>query len=264
MPSRVIASDLDGTLIPPELDEARRRDIARFGRAAAGRALRLAYVTGRHAPLALAGIREAGLPPPAWLFADVGTSLHVPDGPAYAEDPEFHRAMIDALGLASFDEIRRRLAGLAGLELQDAAKQAEFKLSYDVRGRDPADVVPAARARVGALAGRLTFVASRDPITGHGLLDVLPADSGKRFALEWLRRAAGLDAPDVLFAGDSGNDRDALLSGHPAVLVGNAPGPLREALRREARETGVEDRVYFARASFAAGVLEGCRHFGFL
>lgn len=264
MPSRVLASDLDGTLIPPVLDEERREEIARFDREAGRVPLRLAYITGRHPEFALAGIRDAGLALPAWLFADVGTSLHVPDDTEYSRDPEFRLAMVDALGPASFDEVRRRLAGLAGLELQEAAKQAEFKLSYYVRGRDAADMVPAALARVGTLAARLRLVVSRDPITGDGLLDVLPAESGKRFALGWLRRAAAIDTADVLFAGDSGNDRDALLSGHPAVLVGNAPASLRDSLRREAREVGLEDRVYFARAHFAAGVLEGCRHFGFL
>jgi hydroxymethylpyrimidine pyrophosphatase-like HAD family hydrolase len=66
---------------------------------------------------------------------------------------------------------------------------------------------------------------------------------------------------DVVFAGDSGNDTDALLSGVRSVLVGNAPDTLRSEVRASAENRGLLDRVYFASSHFAAGVVEGLHHF---
>jgi len=264
MPHRYLASDLDGTLIPPILDAERAREIAVFGRCAAEERLGLAYVTGRHAELAIEGIAAAGLPYPERLFCDVGTSLYVREGESYALDAAFRHAMTEALGLASMPEIRHLLDDVSGLVRQEDAKQAEFKLSYYVRGSDRERTEADLRTRLAPLEARLRVVSSVDPVTGDGLVDVLPRAAGKRRALDWLCRTLDLDMADVLYAGDSGNDHDALLSGHPAVLVGNAPDDLRDQLVREARAAGLEGRLYVARESFAAGVLEGCRHFGFL
>ncbi len=264
MRTRYLASDLDGTLIAPVPDAGTRRDVARFAALTAEAGLGLAYVTGRHAELALEGIRAAGLPWPSRIFSDVGTCLHVREGDEYVLDLSFRRAMTEALGAASMPEIRRVLGGVPGLELQEAAKQAEFKLSYYLRGANRARAADELGRRLAPLETRVAVISSEDPVTGDGLVDILPQSAGKRQALAWLCRTLGLDAADVLFAGDSGNDRDALLSGHPAVLVGNAPDELRTLLAREARAAGLEANLYLAREPFAAGVLEGCRHFDFL
>jgi len=55
-----------------------------------------------------------------------------------------------------------------------------------------------------------------------------------------------------------------MLAGFKGILVGNAPEALRRDLQRDAARLGILDRVYFARAPYAGGVLEGCRHFGLL
>ena len=66
----------------------------------------------------------------------------------------------------------------------------------------------------------------------------------------------------MVFAGDSGNDRAAILSGVRAVVVGNAGDDLRDGLRREAERRGLGERIHFSEAPYAAGVVEGCRYFG--
>jgi hydroxymethylpyrimidine pyrophosphatase-like HAD family hydrolase len=71
----------------------------------------------------------------------------------------------------------------------------------------------------------------------------------------------GLPDRRVLYFGDSGNDTDALLAGFNGVLVGNAPESLRAFLRENAVLRGIDDRLYFAESPYAAGVVEGCRHF---
>ena len=72
----LLASDLDGTLIPLERDAQRLREVAELVDAfEASEGLLLAYVTGRHLSLAQAGIEEIGLPSPDWFVCDVGTRL---------------------------------------------------------------------------------------------------------------------------------------------------------------------------------------------
>jgi HAD superfamily hydrolase (TIGR01484 family) len=264
MPPRYLASDLDGTLIPPVLDADRRRDIDEFTRRTEAGGLDLTYVTGRHLALATDGIGAAGLPWPARIFCDVGTSLHVRAGDGYVRDEAFRHAMAATLGETLMAGVRRLLDDVEGLALQEPSKQAEFKLSYYVRGPAREAAGREVRRRLAPVRHRIEIISSEDPASGDGLLDLLPEAAGKRHALDWLCRTSGLAREDVLFAGDSGNDRDALLSGHPAVLVGNAPDSLRTDLARVAGHAGLGDRLYFARAPFAAGVVEGAEHFGFL
>jgi hypothetical protein len=55
-----------------------------------------------------------------------------------------------------------------------------------------------------------------------------------------------------------------MLSGFRVIVVGNATDALKERVRTGAHGLGIGERVHFAEASYAAGVLEGCRRFGVL
>jgi HAD superfamily hydrolase (TIGR01484 family) len=69
-----------------------------------------------------------------------------------------------------------------------------------------------------------------DPFEGQGLLDFLPRDVSKAYALKWWSDYHGVSHSDVVFAGDSGNDLAALTAGFCAILVANADrGVAREA-----------------------------------
>jgi hypothetical protein len=48
------------------------------------------------------------------------------------------------------------------------------------------------------------------------------------------------------------------------VVVGNRNASPRTAWPRVRAALGLAERVYFAEASYAAGVLEGCRRFGIM
>lgn len=263
---RMLASDLDGTLIPPVLDEIRREEIARFGLAVSGRGLELAYVTGRDRDLALRGIERCGLPMPDLLVCDVGTSVWVrlENGDGFEQDGGYRTRMLDALGGARREDIVSAMASLSGLELQEERKQAEFKVSYYV------DAERSVHLRADISEVLVPFPVPPKAIWSHDahsdrlLLDLLPRGVAKHTALEHLRVQAGYDADDIVYAGDSGNDLDAMISGHPAIVVANAPEELKAEVRAEAERAGIIDRIYFAHSPFAAGVLEGCRHFGAL
>ena len=219
------------------------------------------YVTGRHLELALDGIERFGLPRPDVLACDVGTTVHWRDSSGYVLDASYHARVAGAPGVAPGRQIRDRLEGLEGLVLQEAEKQAAFKVSYYVDRPITAELLSQVEKRL-APSIRPRLVHSHDPATGRGLLDVLPDSIGKRTAVEHVAALLDLTDDQVIFAGDSGNDRDAVLSGSRAIVVGNAPAELVDELRDAAQRLGITSRIYFASAPWMHGVVEGLCHFG--
>ncbi|MDT8342639.1 MAG: HAD family hydrolase, partial [Longimicrobiales bacterium] len=87
------------------------------------------------------------------------------------------------------------------------------------------------------------------------VLDVLPVRASPGLAIRFFCFKWNLPPERLLVAGDSGNDQDMLLGETLGVVVGNH-APELEALRGR-------ERVYFAEAPHARGVLEGARHYDF-
>lgn len=260
----LLASDLDGTLIPLERGAKRLREVAELVAAVAGAEnLSLAYVTGRHLSLGIAGIAEVGLPLPDWFICDVGTSVYRRVDGVFEPDEAYREAMRQAFGGLSGAEIRDAIGDLDGLELQEEEKQAEFKVSYYTRGR-PEPFVQAVQSRLDAAHAKANLVPSYDPVSGRGLIDLLPARVAKDYAVRYLHDATGVDEQHLVYAGDSGNDRAAMLTGYRAIVVGNADEALKKDLGIESVAQGIAERIYFAEHPYARGVLEGLRHFGLL
>lgn len=256
----LLASDLDGTLIPTEPGPEADDSVAAFRRAvrSAGASWSVAYVTGRHLELALEGVEEAGLPLPDAFACDVGTSVWWrDDGGGWAPDRAFREEMRRAMGGADADRVREILAGVAGLTVQPEEKQAPFKASYDLPWDERERIDDQVRVRLAEAGVDGGLVLSRDAFDGHGLLDILPAGGAKDRAVRHLARTLEIPEERVAFAGDSGNDIAALLGGWGAVLVGNAPESLKAEVRAAARRLGLAGRVHVARAPWGAGVLEG-------
>jgi sucrose-6F-phosphate phosphohydrolase len=260
----LLASDLDGTLIPLERDAQRLREVEELVRAfEASENLRLAYVTGRHLSLALAGIEEIGLPSPDWFVCDVGTSVYRRANGGFVPDQEYRQAMRTAFGGLSGADVHAAIGAIEGLELQEEEKQAEFKVSYYTRGQSE-PFLETVQSRLHAAHAKVNLVASYDPVSGRGLLDVLPAGIAKDYAVRYLHDHTGVDEEYLVYAGDSGNDRAAMLTGYRVIVVGNADEALKKDLGIESVARGIEERIYFAEHPYARGVLEGLRHFGFL
>lgn len=261
---RLLACDLDGTVIPLE-DGAEHRDQVDVFRRSVESAgdVRLAYVTGRRFTHAMEGIEEHGLPAPDYLVSEVGTRIHVRGGGGFSVDEAYRASMAAAFG-AETGDVRTALALHPGLTLQPDAEQGEFKASYFTSWPPPDGLIAELEGLLAGIGARANLVLSRQVETGRGLLDALPEGVAKDHAVQYLAEREGLGPERVLFAGDSGNDRAALLSGFYAVVVANAPSDLVDDLRRESERRGLSDRIHFASAPYAAGVLEGCRRFGVL
>ena len=262
--SWLLASDMDGTVIPLDRDPIRADEIARFRRAVEDRPdLVLAYVSGRDLGLALQGIDVFRLPLPDFIAADVGSRVYRRHRSDYVPDPDYDARMSEAVGGVDLADVGRVVEEFPEIRLQPEAQQGRFKRSFFVAG-DAAfdDLIETVRDRLAREGARVSLIHSHDPLTGLGLLDLLPADSAKDTSVRHLAGLAGIPLERVAYAGDSGNDLAAFLGGFAGILVGNAPASLRDRLR-EAREASAgEMRIHFAEAPFAAGVLEGLRHFG--
>lgn len=236
----ILATDLDGTFAGGTAEDRER--LQRALRELAGTLL--IYVTGRSVPAAREIIRDAPLPRPDYLIADVGTSFR--GGPELEPVAEIE-SEIEAVWPGQ-EAVRERMLGVAGLEEQEI--DAERRVSYWIRdgGMDEA-IARAAEALTGL---EVDLVASADVY-----LDVLPRGVNKgstlRRVLRWLDRGD----VDVVVAGDTLNDLALFETGLCGVVVGNCePGLLERVQGRE--------HLFLASGHGAAGILEGLRHFGWL
>lgn len=242
MADRLLVCDIDNTLIGDRealdgflvwLED--HRDRVTFG-----------VATGRVLERALAVLERWGVPRPDVLITAVGSEIHYGD-PDLTVDSTWQRSIDDRWDPQG---LRACLAEVPGVRLQPERDQREFKLSYFVdRDEWPGTREVRRRLREHRLAANLVF-------SHHELLDLLPIRASKGRAVRYLARRWGLGMDEVLVAGDSGNDADMLKSHALGVVVGNYSSELRPLRGRE--------RIYFADASYALGVLEGIERHGFL
>jgi HAD superfamily hydrolase (TIGR01484 family) len=262
----LLASDMDGTVIPLEETPRRREELAELKVAVEGASdLTLAYVTGRDLPMALKGIELHGLPHPDILVCDVGTSVYhaTPDG--FEKDLEYVRLMEEARGGLDVRDVRHAMMRVPELLLQPEERHTESKLSYHLSpGADHAMVLSSVREVLEGLGVKIQAVFSVGAPSGRGLLDLLPAGVAKDYAIRYLHDHTGVHPDHLIYAGDSGNDLAAMLTGFKVIVVGNATPALKEELTARADGMGILGRLYFAEGFYAAGVLEGCRYFGVL
>ncbi len=239
---RLLVCDIDNTLVGDRgaLDELlawldTHRDRIAFG-----------IATGRVLERALAVLERWNVPCPDVLITAVGSEIHY-GGPDLTMDLNWRRSIEH---LWDPEGLRICLAEVPGISLQPERDQREFKLSYVVDRRDwPGAREIRRRLKEHGLAANLIF-------SHHEFLDLLPVRASKGRAVQYLTRRWGLGMDAVMVAGDSGNDADMLRSGALGVVVRNHSSELRSLRGRE--------RIHFADASHARGVLEGIDWHGFL
>lgn len=264
---RILATDLDRTLLPngrwPADDEA----IPLFNALTRSHGIVLVYVTGRNLELTEQAIGAYGIRYPDVLCADVGTTiLRRADGQWHVDDEWVAYVLrLDPAWDAS--GIGARLSSVRGLRVQEPCHQGQLKQSYYVDLAQSDAIVEQVRQRLGGEFDE-TLVYSVDFAASRGLLDCLPRSATKRTSLEYLADAAGVPYSRVVFCGDSGNDIAPLTGKFSGVAVRNADAQLRRHLAQAAAREDAP-RVYFAKGGhrglngyYASGVIEGCYHYG--
>ena len=262
-PALLLCTDMDGTVIPdgrhPEAPGARDR----FSAFCAQPHVTLAYVTGRDRGLVEKAIAEYGLPTPDYAITDVGSMIYAVEAGAWRSKGEWSDEISGDWEGVEGPDIARRFVRMPELRLQEASKQNVHKVSFYVKAGEAIDRLREAveSQLAGLLEIRCNCIWSVDPVSGTGLLDILPRSANKRHAIRFLRQALSFRDDQVLFAGDSGNDMPVFESAVRSILVGNATDEVRQAACEAVARCGLDDTLYCARTAYAAGVLEGLRHF---
>jgi len=232
----LLISDVDGTMLGDdnalerfaEWHEAHRQP---FG---------LVYASGRFFDSVVESVLTSVLPEPNAIIGGVGTDIQLyPSGEVMEAWHEKISRNWDAA------KLREVLSQHPELELQPEEFQSPFKVSYYLTDADPADLQALwKRANEASTEATIVYSSKRD-------LDFLPAAANKGTAAAFLASQWGIPPGSVMVCGDSGNDKALFEQGFLGIVVGNAHAELKK-LRGP--------RIYHAHEPFAAGVLEGVRH----
>ena len=271
MKTILLCSDLDRTLIPNGVEPESPRARQAFRHLAAHPKIRLAYVSGRDKKLVQEAIKKFDLPEPDFVIGDVGTTLYHIIGARWLPS----EAWQNEIGSDWKNHDRHFISGLLEvlegdvLQPQPEEKQGRYKISYFT----PPDVHwQTLEAKITEIFEqqeiKANLIWSRDEETDQGLLDILPRGANKQQAIRFLLELEHIDPSHAVFAGDSGNDMDALTSDLNAILVKNAALDVAETANYLLSRKGKADTLYVANGewenmngNYAAGVLEGMVHF---
>lgn len=235
----VLATDLDGTFLGGE--EAERQRFYSWIESNRNR-IGLIFVTGRDPAFIRDLSKGRGIPRPDFVVGDVGTTIA-----AVSQDHEITpiaelEAEIAAVWGDAGARVRDALAEVPGLQLQPTPFR--YRLSYDLDPR-------AFDERAVEIVTDLGFDAL---VSDNRFFDVLPKGVSKGPSLRRLLDFLAVEAARTLVAGDTMNDHSMLVSGLPAVAVGNSEEALVE------RIADIE-HVYHADAPGVAGIAEAISHF---
>ncbi|MDT8406418.1 MAG: HAD-IIB family hydrolase [Methylococcales bacterium] len=202
--------------------------------------------TGRSLESAMSVLKKHKVPLPDVLITRLGTEIYsAPDltlDQSWIEHIDYHW---------SPKVIRKLLADVPGLTLQESRNLSRFKLSYyyDREQAPPVeDINTLLRQHDLAVTMALSF---------QQYLDITPARASKGQALRYFAQKWRIPLESILVAGGSGADEDMMQGNTLAVVVANR-------YREELSELTEVERIYFAKEPHALGILEAIEHYHFL
>lgn len=238
---RLVILDIDDTLLG---DRNSARDLGKWieeHREKVG----FAVATGRPLDSAREVLEKEGIPTPDLWIVSVGTEIY------YGADTVPDKGWKSHLARNwKPEKMRKVLEQFSQLSLQiEEGAQRPFKISYRIDGEfKEKDFFP-----------RIHSTLSKDKlwynlIFSHGsYIDLLPYRGSKGKAIRYLSNKWNIPLDRIITAGNSGNDRDMLSGSLRSIVVGNHQKEL-ESLRKT-------PHVFFAQKDYAAGVLEGLKHY---
>ncbi len=260
----LICTDLDRTLIPngPQPESPMAREL--FRRLVSREEVSLAYVSGRHRALIERAIADFSLPQPDFAIADVGSTIYQADAGGWRQWDQWDAHIAPDWRGMTHDELHGLLSGFPALKLQEKEKQNRHKLSFYVPlEADAQTLIGEMKAQLSDAGVRANLIWSIDELAGIGLLDILPVSANKLHAIHFLMERKGFNHENTVFAGDSGNDLDVLLSDIQAVLVANADDEVRSqaAGAHKAALYLAQGGYLGMNGNYSAGILEGVAHY---
>ena len=236
----LMITDIDNTLVGN--DESMEHLLALLGKYRESIAWGVA--TGRSLELTLEAITEYDIPLPDILICSVGTEIYY--GPDLRMDKGWQQHISNKW---KPEQIKSALGSLDILKPQEAEGQRAHKISYYME--DNPDHLSAVKRRLAE--GKLTC----EVIYSHGqFLDILPKRASKGKAIDYLKYKYEFPSNKVMVAGDSGNDEDMIRGHNNGLVVGNHSSELSKLQGNH--------RVFFSSKSYAAGIIDGMVHYGFI
>ncbi|MFC1589413.1 HAD-IIB family hydrolase [Pseudomonadota bacterium] len=264
---KILATDLDRTLLPNGRWPPDPEAIRLFNELTEKHDVLVVYVTGRNLNLTENAIKEFGVRYPDILCGDVGTSIRKYENGQWQFDEGWVAHVKKESPGWDAMAIRDAVAEIDGMREQESEHQNQFKQSYYVEHEKKEQVLQKVDELVKGKFDEV-IVYSFDSQDGKGLLDFLPASATKQTALEYVAEEFGATKEDVVFCGDSGNDVFPLTAGFSGVLVRNADDQLVENVKK-AMKQNPDLKVYFAKGDFrglkgyyTSGVIEGAYYYG--
>jgi sucrose-phosphate synthase len=238
---RALFTDLDQNLLGNQAALEKFSALMRQNR----RCVTFGIATGRRLDTALALIKKYKIPVPDVLISSLGTRIHY--GQSLTEDAYWSDHIDHSWNP---DRVRRVLAELPGLKLQPRTELSHFKVSYYY---DP-HKAPAVDDII-ALMRKKEITANVLYSFGQ-FIDIVPSRASKGQALRYVAQRLDIPLEHILVAGGSGADEDMMRGNTLAVVVGNRH-------HEELSQLVDQERIYFARQSHAAGLLEAIKHYDF-
>ncbi|BCO08717.1 sucrose-phosphate synthase [Desulfolithobacter dissulfuricans] len=200
--------------------------------------------TGRSLELTIEAMTEHNFLMPDILICSVGTEIYY--GPDLRHDKGWQQHISWQW---KPEKIKAALAPFDFLVFQEAEGQRSHKISYYLEEKEN---------RLAMVRERLQEMKLRcQVIYSHGqFLDILPLRASKGKAINYLRYKFDFSPRHVMVAGDSGNDEDMISGPARGLVVGNHSQEL-ESLRGKAN-------IYFSKANYAAGIIDGLKHYGLI
>ncbi len=258
----VLATDLDGTLIPLQGEEgqfkANQDSLSWIRQKRELHQLGLVFVTGRPFDSVEQAILEYNLPKPDWIICDVGSSLLGLDKHGcFHPESQFHQTLAEIVGDYSIQILESQLSANVALEKQESEHQTAHKLSYYTAANPLNELTQQLQAQLLKWQAPYSIVSSVDPFSDRGMVDFLPEGVSKAYALNWWAKFTSQDHASIIFAGDSGNDYAAMVAGFSTIVVGNADRSLAVDVYQKHQAIDQGNRLYLAKRSATCGVIEG-------
>ena len=239
--NRAIISDLDQNLLGDTTSLEQLIRLLKLHR----KSTKFAIATGRRLDSALKAMRKYRIPEPDILITSGGTEIYY--APKLNVDYRWARH-IDYHWTPR--QVKEVIAELPGIKLQPRSEQSRYKISYYI---DP-DVAPPLE-EINSLLHQSELSVNINLAFGQ-FFDVTPIRATKGMALRYVAERWQIPLEQIFVAGGSGADEDMMRGNTLAAVVAN---------RHHEELSQLEDmeKIYFAQAPFAAGIIEALEHYRF-
>jgi sucrose-6-phosphatase len=258
---KYIATDLDKTLVPNG-DAPYDNTLELFFKIVNEYNFGLIYITGRRLSLILKLIKDYNLKKPEFIISQVGTKIY-----SFENEPtelDLWKKHIETLN-PDWDgqKIKDVLSEIPNLDLQEDYEQNDYKISFYIKDFGLAETI---RDKVKEQLEKQKIVSNvillKDYETKVIYLDVLPKGVNKYEAIKFLRGSFQFE--DLVFAGDSGNDLEVLVSDIKSILVNNASQDFKNTVSKLNPGCLIASGIDGLNGNYSSGIIEGLVHYSWI